>query len=102
MERLAVVSGPETKSGFVERFTQQPEESQERGAKSAWQEEREFEALEFKNWWSRSMPRRCNTVLQAAHGCEIEGCGNLHIQFKRTHLPSDVVHAVVGVHTRTT
>ena len=89
------------KLAFMERLTQRSLE-----LSSAWQEERECEgneettAFEFMNLWNRFKPRRWNTMLQKAYKCDIEGCGNHHIQFKTTQLLFEVVRGVEGGRTR--
>ena len=70
------------------RLTQQPMEKSTKNCRKAWQEERAFDgneeitALELKNLWKE------------AYRCDVEGCGNQHIQFKVTQLVFEVVHDV--------
>ena len=83
--------GTQTKTGL--RGTTHPAvvgKVKKGGAKSAWQEEREFEgneeitAVDPKNLRNRIKPRRWNTVLQETFKCDIEDCGKQHVQFKTT------------------
>ena len=81
-------------------------EGQEGTDKRAWQGEREFEgnekitAQELNNMWNRIRPVRRTTVLQEAERCDVDGCGNQHVQFKTAQLLFEVVHDAEGARTR--
>ena len=42
--------------------------------------------------WSRGRLRRWNAVLQEVFLCDVEGCGNQHVQFNITQFLFEVVH----------
>ena len=53
-----------------------------------------------KKLWNRIRPRRWHAVLQEAYKCDVETCGNQHIEFKTAHHLFEVVHDVGGGRTR--
>ena len=56
-------------------------------------------ALEPKKLWNRIRPRTWNAVLQEAFKCDVETCGNQHIEVKTTQYLFEVVHDVEGGRT---